>query len=185
MLFDIFKKKAASESKEKTNNLTPSEIKFMSKDYKAQGERAKQQMLEVSMLEGLPEATREMNRLEYIHWDSTERHFQLIHIIEEEYKRLNSESLLQDEKACEKIINLCKEDISLAPEMKECFIGTSPYLKKLPRYPSFKRLSIVYENLGDIKNAISILEYAIELGFDSDNTKSGIQGRLEKLRKKL
>ena len=69
--------------------------------------------------------------------------------------------------------------------MKEYFIGTSPYLKKLPTYPSFKRLSIVYENLGDIKNAISILEYAIELGFDSDNTKSGIQGRLEKLRKRL
>lgn len=73
----------------------------------------------------------------------------------------------------------------MAPEMKEYFIKTAPNLVKLPTYPSFKRLSIVYEKLGDINNAIKVLEQAIELGFDSDSTKSGLQGRIEKLTKKL
>ena len=187
-LFDIFKKKGLAQETEKvqSESLTPSEKKYMSKEYQEQKERGRQQVLEVSKADGLlPEDTIQLNKDYYDHWDSSTRHFELISIIEEEYKRLNSENLLNDIKACEKIVALCKEDIALAPEMKDYFIKTSPNLVKLPTYPSFKRLSIVYEKLGDVKNAIDVLKQAIELGFDSDSTKSGLQGRIEKLTKKL
>lgn len=180
-LFDIFNKKGTKP----TNKLTPSEEKFMSKEYKAQNKRAKQQTLEASMLEGLSEDARKQYKTEYDYWDASTRHFELNSIIEEEYKQLNSASLLRDEKACVKIIALCKEDIALAPEMKAYFLKSSPYLVRLPTYPAFKRLSIVYENLGNIDEAIKVLEDAIELGFDSDNTKSGMQGRIEKLKNKM
>ena len=186
--FDIFKKKGSVQETEKNRleNMTPSEKKYMSKEYQEQKDRGKQQALDASKEDGfLPEDTTQFYKDVHDHWDSSARHFELISIIEEEYKRLNSENLLNDENACVKIIALCKEDIALAPEMKEYFLKTSPNLVKLPRYPSFKRLSIVYENLGDINNAIKVLEQAIELGFDSDSTKSGLQGRMEKLTKKL
>jgi len=190
-IFDIFKKREPKDEDKSrgelqaNSNQTATEKNYMTNDYRENNEKAKQQALEASMSDGLPADTKEFYGSVYNHWNSSERHFELIHIIDEEYKRLNADNLLSDKSACARIISLCKEDIALAPELKGYFLETTPSLLRLPTYPSFKRLSIIYENLGEIPKAINVLEQAIELGFDSDNTKSGMRGRIERLTKKL
>ncbi|MGL6186041.1 MAG: tetratricopeptide repeat protein [Clostridium chrysemydis] len=51
--------------------------------------------------------------------------------------------------------------------------------------PAFKRLAIIYENKKDYEKAIQICQKAIECGQESDGTKNGFKGRLEKLNNKI
>ena len=75
-----------------------------------------------------------------------------------------------------------KKDIELFPRYK------SPLKKEmgcvLPRIPSFSQLAILYEKSGRYQEAIDICRLAVKNNV-RDNTKSGFEGRIEKLGKKL
>ena len=62
--------------------------------------------------------------------------------------------------------------------------NSKPFLQ-LPYYPAFKQLAIIYEKSGNLDEAIRVCEKAIEIGFTDDKTKSGMSGRLDKLKTKL
>lgn len=49
----------------------------------------------------------------------------------------------------------------------------------------FKRFSIICEKDGNLPQAIWACQYAIRLGLTDDGTKGGMQGRLDKLLKKV
>ena len=128
-----------------------------------------------------------------------ERHYEII-------------SLLETEKDQQKIKQLCIEDISLLPAFKEetkkqgdkaakeamefdkklgLKIEPFSYYQALrsqcyciPRFPSFKTLAIIYEKEKDYDNAIKICQLAIDEGQGNDRTKGGMNGRIEKLKKK-
>ena len=85
----------------------------------------------------------------------------------------------------ETIQALCEIDISIAGSFKEEWSEQFPNDLRLPRYPSFQKLAIIYEKSGNYAAAIAICKKAIALGFDLDGTKSGMQGRLKRLEKKL
>jgi len=53
-----------------------------------------------------------------------------------------------------------------------------------PRFPSFQRLAIIYERLGKYDEAIKICEKALKYGL-VDGTKSGFEGRIERLKKRI
>ena len=56
-----------------------------------------------------------------------------------------------------------------------CFVNAEP----------FKRFAIVCEKQGNIPQAVWACQYAIRLGLTDDGTKAGMQGRLDKLMKKV
>ena len=49
----------------------------------------------------------------------------------------------------------------------------------------FKRFAIICEKQGNIPQAVWACQYAIRLGLTDDGTKAGMQGRLDKLMKKV
>lgn len=54
----------------------------------------------------------------------------------------------------------------------------------LPRIPSFSQLAIIYEKEGRYQDAIDICRLALKNGVQ-EKTKSGFEGRIEKLEKKI
>ncbi len=89
---------------------------------------------------------------------------------------------------------ICKEFIrdlrklqSSYPEGSKEFLRYEQSIKDAPNrkhgMPSFKRLAIIYEKQGKFQKAIDISKEAIKLGI-SDDTKSGFEGRIERLAKK-
>ena len=96
-------------------------------------------------------------------------------------------------------IEYCKKDIELFPKFKDAWIkkeeASAKRLNKvfpdyipreigLPFISSFRRLAIVYEQQGKIEDAIKVCKLAISYGL-SDSTKTGYEGRLAKLQRKL
>jgi hypothetical protein len=121
------------------------------------------------------------------------------------YKHFDIQSRLSTESDRAIIKELCLSDIMLAEKFKEewpayrqlefdkraCFKDLKPLTDEekehyfdLPRYPSFQKLAIIHEKDGDFDAAISVCKRAIELGFTKETTKSGVEGRLQKLEKK-
>ncbi len=83
--------------------------------------------------------------------------------------------------ALEKCIMFCGEDIKILPKFLE---QQRRIYGAVPRCPSVIQLSIIHEKNNEYQRAIDICNYAIEQGLD-DGTKTGFQGRREKLKKKL
>lgn len=92
-----------------------------------------------------------------------------------------------EEEALETCISLCKEAIDFAPKALEAFQkeyhGESLLDFIPPNIAAFKRLAVIYEELGEYSQAIEVCDQAIEYGL-RDGTPSGFQGRKEKLQKK-
>lgn len=84
-------------------------------------------------------------------------------------------------------INACVEDIQIAPTIKEYYnqIESITGKKENLPYNSFKRLANIYEEDGQIDEAIDICNQAIELGFPKDGTTGQMYGRVARLKKKL
>ena len=87
----------------------------------------------------------------------------------------------------QQVIDLCLEDIKLAPLYKEYWIENAKicnFPATLPSYPSFQRLAIIYEKQKEYQKAIDVCNYAIQLGFYRDGTLGQMPGRLARLIKK-
>lgn len=79
----------------------------------------------------------------------------------------------------DKCESYCLEDINSVNE----FIDTIDYLKDA-QIGTFKRLAILYEKQQRYDEAIKISEKALKIG-QHDGTKSGYEGRINRLKKKL
>ncbi len=122
-----------------------------------------------------------LRKLEKKYSRFTNRHYELIEEIKEAYSViLNLKGI--DAKEMQQVIDLCFEDIELAPILKEYWTQAYPE-HNLPSYPSFKRLAIIYEKRKEYDQAIEICKQAIELGYISDGS-SGMRGRLARLIRK-
>lgn len=86
-----------------------------------------------------------------------------------------------------KCIDICKQDIELAEDIKQYHIeeakisNTNPII---PNYPAFYYLTQLYDKSGKIDEAIKICKMAIDLGYYKDNSKGGMPARLARLIKK-
>lgn len=119
--------------------------------------------------------------------------------IDKHYKYLNEINLLYKEARklpsyntdkMENVISLCLKDIELAPyfleynkkEAKSYGVSLKSWI---PNFPTFKKLAIIYEKQGKYLEAIEICKQAISLGFNNDDTRDGLLGRIQKLEQKL
>jgi tetratricopeptide (TPR) repeat protein len=104
-----------------------------------------------------------------------DRHFLLQSIVSETYK------LRKEEKYRELCIEYAEKHLqefpSLAPALKEDMGGT------LPRISTFQHYAMVLTESGEYEKAISICEQAIKYDLH-DNTNSGFEGRIARIRKK-
>ena len=113
------------------------------------------------------------------------KHFLLIKLIDYYY---GLREMQKD--ALETCISYCKESIELTPkvlkqmEYQHDEIYERDYEFVPPSMPAFKRLAIIYENQQKYDEVIKICEKALELGL-RDGTKSGFEGRIERLKKKI
>ena len=108
-----------------------------------------------------------------------DEHFTYNHLIDLYYKqREKGPEYLQ------KCITCCLKDIQILSAFKSEWNKKYGDAEKL-KIPSLTRLAIIYEKQGLIQEAINICQKALELGFINDGTKSGFQGRLERLQRKL
>ena len=121
--------------------------------------------------------------------DINKRHYELIQEKGVAYTIANNLSM-PDSPEMDKVIDLCNEDIRLSKLFKayweevrkaECYEGA---YDRLPVYPSFKRLAIIYEKRKDYDKAISICQQAIELGYVNDGTDGQMPGRMARLMRK-
>lgn len=105
-----------------------------------------------------------------------DRHFLLQSIVAETYKRREDEKFrgLCVEYS-EKHINEFSNKIATA--LKDDMDGY------LPRVSTFQYYATLLTELGDFKRAIEVCENAISYGL-SDGTKSGFQGRIDRIKKK-
>ena len=100
---------------------------------------------------------------------------------------------LLTEKNPEIIKYICKSIIDMIPDVKtQQKEYNAKYKTARPETPDFdfvtvepfKRLAIMYEKEGELQTAMLFCDYALSLGYNDDGTKNGMQGRLDKLRKK-
>jgi len=119
----------------------------------------------------------------------------------------------EDEKMLLKCMEFCIKDIELYPKFREAYLNRRkgqdmryPYyneesrldaeignIEKIAqmdadgtidiRIPSFQRLAMIHEKLGDFPNAIKVCRSALVHNL-TDSTKGGFQGRIEKLERK-
>lgn len=83
--------------------------------------------------------------------------------------------------ALDKTIDYCLRDIQAFPKYSKELVAE---METLPRIATFQRLAILYEKAGEIEKAIQVCDLALQYGL-TDNTKSGYEGRKQKLQKKL
>ena len=118
-----------------------------------------------------------------------DKHFKYLDEIDKLYKEARKLSSYNTDKM-EDVICLCLKDIELAPyflayNIKEAKEYGVPLEDWLPNFPTFKRLSIIYEKQGKYLKAIQVCQQAVSLGFINDGTKEGMVGRINKLNEKL
>lgn len=117
------------------------------------------------------------------------RHYELNEQIGVAYTIANNLSL-PNSPEMEEVIDLCNEDIELSKVFKEYWeelLKTGYHEEvydRLPVYPSFKRLAIIYDKRKDYDKAISICQQAIELGYVDDGTDGQMPGRIARLMRK-
>ncbi len=85
-----------------------------------------------------------------------------------------------DSPEMDELIEQCKRDIFIADEYVSLHKHYGAEIP--PSYVTFKRLAIIYEKRGQIKEAIDVCTEAIELGFTDKDT---MYGRLARLQRKL
>jgi len=104
-----------------------------------------------------------------------DRHFLLQSIVTATYK------LRKEQKYRELCIEYAEKHLqefpSLAPALKDDMGGT------LPRVSTFQLYATVLTEIGEYEKAISICEQAMKYDIH-DNTNSGFEGRIERIRKK-
>lgn len=132
------------------------------------------------------EIYRKLDELNEKYKTYVEKHYNLLEKIGYQYSiAINQNNIFNNE--TEKCIQLCNEDISIAPILKEYFTEECIIRKQeinLPTYSSFKNLAMIYEKQEKYDLAIDACINAIKLGFLRDGTTGGMQGRLAKLIKK-
>lgn len=112
-------------------------------------------------------------------------------IVKQHYKCVNREVELYKQVcqasdpfgwAAKELIRVCNDDIAISSEFRKLCVQCN---QPIPLYPAFKYLAMLFEKRGEYQEAISTCEKAIAKGYDDDDTKSGMQGRIERLRKKV
>lgn len=83
------------------------------------------------------------------------------------------------------VIEACKKDIALAEQCRDYWRRTDRSMRSLPRYPSFARLAIIYEQRKEYEEAIRVCRLALRMGYDDDGTEGGFPGRIARLTKKI
>jgi len=107
--------------------------------------------------------------------DSVDLHFAYNHLIKLCYKLRDEDDYL------EKCIDYCQKDIKLYEEK----LKDKPLFKENDtRVHAFKRLAIIYKKQKRYEEAIEVCKKAIKYNM-RDSTKSGFEGRLERLKRKL
>lgn len=81
----------------------------------------------------------------------------------------------------EKCIEICKYDIVLYENVLQ---NNEEFQKEDNFILAFKRLAIIYEKQGEFKKALEVSQKALSYGL-GDQTKTGFQGRILRLKKKL
>ena len=105
-----------------------------------------------------------------------DRHFLLQSIVAATYKLRKEEKY---RKLCyEYAEKHLQEFPAIAPALKKDMGGT------LPRITTFQHYAMILTEDGEYEKAISICESAIDYGLH-DNTKSGFEGRITRIKKKL
>ena len=102
-------------------------------------------------------------------------HFLYLNIVEQTYKQR------KNPKMRELFKKVASEHVSRFGSLVDPLIKD---MGILPRVPTFQYLATVYTEDGEYDKAIQVCEKAIEIGLQ-DGTKSGFQGRIERIRKKM
>lgn len=114
-------------------------------------------------------------------------HFAYNQMIDLYYRHRNNELLLN------KCVDVCKRDIELTPKvinlmkndiMFKHYDESGELVFTPPRFPSFQRLTIIYDKQGKYGEAIKICENALMHNL-KDGTKGGFEGRIERLKRKI
>lgn len=136
-----------------------------------------------------PENLRKSCELDDKYWQILQTHFKLLKKIKMNYTIVMN---LGDEFSpqIDKVIQDCKTDISLAPEIynyysKRANLDNMSIEYCIPTYDSFKRLAIIYEKRKEYQKAIDVCQKAIEIGFYKDGTDGQMPGRMARLYKKM
>lgn len=117
-----------------------------------------------------------------------DRHFYYNNVIDYYYGLRDKEI-----DAIDKCIHYCKEDIKITPQVLNLMKSDKMFKHyneegKLvftpPRFPSFQRLAIIYDSQGKYQEAINVCKKAIKHNL-KDGTKTGFEGRIKRLEKKL
>jgi hypothetical protein len=104
-----------------------------------------------------------------------DRHFLMLGIVESSYRDRLRDPEMRD--LCERVgLQHVAEFPAFAPALREEF-------GMLPRVPTFQLLATVLSERGEFTRAIDICETALSLGLH-DNTVSGFEGRIDRIRKK-
>lgn len=113
-----------------------------------------------------------------------DKHFELLDKIYEQYSiAINQDELNEEVRKC---MNLCMQDIKLADELIIFYKKCEKILrqKRIPAYPSFSRISRLYEVFyHDYLNAMFFCYKGLVLGY-SDDSKNGFKGKIAKYLKK-
>lgn len=114
------------------------------------------------------------------------RHYEILEKIQFDLysKAINQSNIFN--KYSEMCINLCLEDLSLAPYLIEYWTKENEILNHgfvLPNYGSNKYLLKLLGKQKRYDEAIKLCNQYIELGLDSDGTKGGIKGKKEMFKK--
>lgn len=129
-----------------------------------------------------------LSKIEKKYSNVLHKHYQNIEKINMLYTVINNLALPNNPEM-QKVINLCLEDIDLAPEILNYCKEKADYYnddleKHLINYETFQRLAIIYEKQKEYEKAIDICKYAIEVRFYKDGTSGQMPGRLARLIKK-
>lgn len=127
-------------------------------------------------------------RIEKQYKSVLDQHYKNIEKINMLYTIANNLSL-PNSPEMQKVIDLCIEDIRLAPTIRKyCEEIANNYGDNLENhlinYVSFQRLAIIYEKQKQYHEAIDVCKQAIQLGFYKDGTAGQMPGRLARLIKK-
>lgn len=114
------------------------------------------------------------------------RHYEILDTVQFDLysKAINQLNIFN--KYSEMCIDLCLEDLSLAPYLIEYWTKENEILNNgftLPNYGSHKYLLKLLEKQKRYDEAIKLCNQYIELGLNNDGTKGGIKGRKEKFKK--
>jgi len=103
-----------------------------------------------------------------------DRHFLLMAIVEQTYKRRSDPQMAC---TCARVAELhLSEFPQIAPALKKEFDG------RLPRVSIFQQYATLLTDQGEYDKAIDVCKKALSFGLQ-DNTQSGFQGRIERIRK--